>query len=227
MENEEKILKRYGFFGAPGYDYVIYLAGILCNLRKKVLVVDRTKTHQILSSFVDVGEEDEIFQYKHVDYTKSLLWSHENEKKYDYIFCYESESSLEEMKYDGAILFSDYQKENLTAASACAGNLTRPGFLVFRDACMDKFGEEYLIREYSCFDTMYLDLHSIPLDVIDYGYRLKMKYELYQGFLHLSKAYRHSLMMVVEELEQCSASQGKRAYQKAERGKYHGSRILE
>lgn len=223
MENK----KIYGFFGTPSFDFIIYLASILTNLGRRVLVIDHSKKQDVMACYVSPEERIEFFQYKEVDYSIDMKLTTMDSSGYDYIFLYQDEAIREEIQYDGIFVVSDFEKNNLKKAGEYVRHYHGKVHFIIRDFCNKKLNKQYIIRECLCMDTSILDYNVIELDYYDYSYRVSMTHEYYQGFRNISKNYKQCLLKIVEWMANPSGKSLYRAYRWAERGKCNGSSFLE
>lgn len=219
--------KIYGFFGTPSYDMIIYLAAIITNLGKRVLVIDHSIEQDIMSCYIHPKEKINFFHYKNVDYTTKITLSSLDNLEYEYIFLYEDESSIETNIYDGIIVVSDFKKYNLKKVGELAKRFHGEVQFTIRDICHDKLNKQYILKKYLKLDTNTFDYNVIELDYYDFAYRIAMTHEYYQGFRHLSKSYKNCLLKIARWMEDPTDKILYQAYHLAERGRSIGSSFLE
>lgn len=223
MENK----RIYGFFGTPSYDLIIYLAGILTNLGKHVLVIDHSKDQDVMSCYVQPAETIEFFHYKGVDYTAEIKISSINALEYNYIFLYRDEMVREEIIYDGILLVSDFKKNNLKKAGEFAREYKEKVQYILRDYCNDKLNKNHILKECLGVEPDSSDYNVIELDYYDYVYRIALTHEYHQGFRHISKNYKQCLLKITEWMADPAEENLYKAYRLAKRGRSDGSSFLE
>lgn len=221
----------YGVYGRPAYDFVIYLASILANLGKRVLVMDYSKEKDIIRCYL-IGEgEKEYFHIWNMDYVSVEENQSIDREQYDYIFEYfnsEKQDCLGEgSQYNGIFIITDFIKDNLSAAGKIMKRYRGDRYLILRDSCSKKIDMQHVFREFLQIEESVVLYWELELDYYDYTYRTTMTHEVWQGFQKLSKSYRLCLKKVVEIIACPSLEELKQAYKRAERGRHIESSFLE
>lgn len=219
--------KIYGFFGAPSCDMIIYLAGILNNLGKRVIIVDESETHKVMSCFIRNDEKTNFYQHKDIDYTSDNNLSINNIQGYDYIFLYKEAYSKDSFNCNEYFVITDYKIDNLKQANEIVNKLEGKVNFILRDYCNEKLNIQYVLKEFIHFEESLQSINVIELDYYDYSYRILMEHEAYQGFFHISRDLKKCLKEIISRMTNSSEKIISKAYHRAERGKSIGSSFLE
>lgn len=199
-------------------DFVLYLAKIMTNLQKKVLVVDATRSNvyeNIIqeqdSPFYEIAGVDIAVQQHNLSNIKKLLSSHK-EKMEDYDFVLvdiDHPSHIQNWsEFEMHLLVTSYEKHcinnNRELISAYVKTQDEAHHIEFHlilhhvDTVIDK---EYIEQQFIPYRIVFHeDNFYIPYDEVDYAQKIEFQYSQRFYLKRLSRAYKKTLQYLVEDI---------------------------
>lgn len=222
--------KRYGIIGEPCHDFVIYLASIIQNLNRSVLVIDYTQNNSIVHSIINGDEFVGLIEYKNIDYIKGG-YNAVNTLEYDVVFyVFSTGVSGESMKdslenkeltegYDEIFVITTMERNNIIKTAKFLLDIEYTSVhIIYRDMCESKIDQKYITMNFDLKSNDRIKNHFISLDIFDYEYRIRMEYEAYKEFKNLSEEYISFLKKIIRDLFDVSNKEINKAYSRAKRG---------
>lgn len=213
-----------GFVGIDNYEVILYLARILDNLGKKVLLVDYTTCGE-LEICIPIPEglysDTDIIKYYGLNYTRQPL-DQELVKDYDDIlidFGFNYIKSALEMCTE-IVYAVDQQKHNINLLTCFPDDKIQadiPRRLIIKDFVGGKIDQKYILTK--IHKSVAGDVYVFDQDSIDRKKKLLVQYNTLFDFRKISAGIKSFLRQSVKNFHpDVSEKVLKDAYSKAERG---------
>lgn len=124
-------------------------------------------------------------------------------------------------------LISNLEKKNIMNLSKYCLKEDIPTTIILKDVCDGILNIDSYLKNYLIFDQNIDNRYEIPLDEVDYEYRICLGYKQFQGFRHLSKDYQKILLEMSSFLLQVEEQSIKKAFLRAKKGGIYEGSILE
>ncbi|BCN30240.1 hypothetical protein [Anaeromicropila herbilytica] len=97
-------------------------------------------------------------------------------------------------------LITDSTKNNIEKVTDFINLFNQKVTIILRDICEGKLNMQYYLNTYFERYEYSIRRYQIPLDEVDYEYRIRLEYETFQDFKNISKEYQKVLMEVAKEM---------------------------
>lgn len=218
VQESESEAKTISFLGVEPYDFILYLARVLSNLGKKVLVIDISDRAALTEGLYDTSDaqvaitEPCILNLKGIDFIPKLeewiycgefynQFLYHTNCDYDYILVDYgfniahtaiSKSTL-------VILISDMQKHNINCMSPIMEQFDLPKVLIIKDIVPSKIKAKNLLSDnIKGIQNM---IYYLDLDVNDLANKIQMQHTRSINVRKCSKEMKNLLSGVVNLIE--------------------------
>lgn len=208
-------LSTVGFTGSSRHDIILYLAAILSELNKRVLIQDFTERKEL--RYCIPCREEIFFSYRKIDYQFSREAGDSSLEEYDFIF----------MNTDGYIsadcdlgyVVTDGAQESVKAGINAIKEIGKAANLIIRNTCEYKITSAFILNKFREADCRIHMVYDVPIDLFDYEYGLRMQYEDWQEFRNLSDKFKEMLIQMAMTLTDRTRGEVLKAYRRAGRRK--------
>lgn len=187
--------KVIGIFGCNQTDICIYLASILENMRRRVLVIDNSFEQKMRFCIPRPEREMNTVTYKDIDYRMRCAKETWRTAGYHYVIV-----DLGRMPDDGSRMACDElvcalhcEKSELEDYRVLIGELKRPVTLLFRDFCRSYMRAAGFLKAFSADNCFVQRRLFLPFCETDECSRLMMQFDGYRNFRSLSKEFEKAL----------------------------------
>jgi hypothetical protein len=211
-----------------------------------VLIID--ETNQISNCIPTPSKQPEPIHYKGVDYVSrnnNKFGSELNSddamfQQYDFILILtdirDAVANKEKLRVEqdypmlmqnlkNTFIITDSKRNHMEGTVEFINHYNKAVSVIIRDICDSKLNMEYYINTY--FDKQLITKrYSLPLDEVDYEYRIRIEYEGFQEFRNISKEYQALLIHIINEMVEADEKEVKKAFQRAKKGVVHESGIF-
>lgn len=190
-----KTSRIIGIFGCEQTDICIYLASILENMKKHVLVIDNSFEQKMRFCIPRPEEKLKLITYKDVDYISHCETLSFGRDEYDYVIVnfgtWPEEAELE--LCNELICVMNCEISQIRNYREMLEGLKRPISILFRNYCknyMDSTKITKQLGETSCF---VVERIFLPFSELDECIRIMMQAEGYQNFAGISREFEKVL----------------------------------
>ncbi len=191
------MMEQFIFCGADSPQILMHIAGILKGIGKRVLVLDQSFEHTMLSSLPVLREALPVYEINGVDYTRHLSRGTEWHRDYDIVLTHRGfHDAWEGICENKGPLFlvTDYQRKNIVSALQIARQYPGDIHLLIRDYLSGKINQAYVESLVSIPEDKIKKRYYLSFQQQDYEMELKMQYGLPVRPRTLSSPYKEILL---------------------------------
>lgn len=213
------------FVGSNYKDFVFYMALLLNNLEKRVLINDKSLGQDFMAMFSEYDLNERLLTYRNID----IYFGEYRDGNYDFILDYIGDLKYLESSgsYSYIVVNSSMGRQEIFDNLKQIACLQKETIFVIRDTTGGGKDRKYLKQNYMKYMTFISCLYEIPLDYMDKDYQTEMDYRGFIRFKYLSQKYCKTLIKIAVMFTGKQEPMVEKALKYAKEGRILDNRILE
>lgn len=200
-------MKLINFIGIERADFAYYVAKILKNENKTILVIDNSVTGDLFQSVTanDDTNQERIVEMENMVYARHVNYNLETYEKFDYVICYTGAGEIDDNVIESDITYAmpDYTIHSLKKVNEQLKQIAKSEHVpmlcgIVRDLVNEKI-TDHAVAKYIELEPERIAGH-ITLEPTDMAKYIAFNYNGRQNVNGLSKDYLDALMYVVTQI---------------------------